>query len=59
VRLFLASEKESVEALRNVSTCKGAVTPGGPYPYHYVVEAMLKCGMKQEALRSSDPNAAA
>jgi hypothetical protein len=50
VRLFFASEKESVEALRNVSTWKGAVTPGGPYPYHYVVDAMLKCGMKQEAL---------
>jgi len=50
VRLFFASEKEFAEALRNVSTWKSAVTPGGPYPYHYVVDAMLKCGMKQEAI---------
>jgi hypothetical protein len=23
--------------------------PGAPYLYHYVIEAMIQCGMKQEA----------
>jgi hypothetical protein len=32
-----------------VGNIDGAVVPGGPYLYHYVVESMLKCGMKKEA----------
>lgn len=36
-------------ALRGVFTCEEAVRPVSPYLYHYVAEAMLHCGMPDEA----------
>jgi len=46
----IASPSEGAEALRTVMKMQDVVRPGGPYLYHYVVDAMLACGMKQEAL---------
>lgn len=43
------NQKESVKALTTVMAMPDAVYPGCPYAYHYVVEALLKCGMQQEA----------
>jgi alpha-L-rhamnosidase len=37
-------------ALRNALTDPGVVLPATPYLYHYVVAAMLQCGLQQEAL---------
>lgn len=46
----IAKEEEGAAALRAVAKMPEAVRPRTPYLYHYVVEAMLECGMKQEAL---------
>ena len=46
----IATPNEGASALRAVQTLAGAVRPGGPYLYHYVVEAMLECGLKKEAV---------
>jgi hypothetical protein len=46
----IATPAEGAAALRAVSKMPEAVRPGAPYLYHYVAEAMLQCGMKQEAL---------
>jgi hypothetical protein len=40
---------EAASVLRQVAENPDAVRPGGPYLYHYVVEAMLKAGMQREA----------
>ncbi len=45
----VASRTEGADALRAVAKIPEAVRPGAPYLYHYVAEAMLQCGMKQEA----------
>ncbi len=45
----IATRKEAVGALQQISTANEVVKPGGPYLYHYVVDAMLHCGMKEEA----------
>ncbi len=44
------TQTEGAEALRNAISAKDAVRPVTPYLYHHVVDAMLTCGMKQEAL---------
>ncbi len=46
----VATAEEGAAALRALPRMSEAVRPGGPYLYHYVAEAMLHCGMKQEAL---------
>jgi alpha-L-rhamnosidase len=46
----VAAIEEAGSALRNASRLHDAVKPGAPYLYHYVADAMLHCGMKQEAL---------
>jgi hypothetical protein len=46
----VASSEEAVAALRTASGMPDAVKPGAPYLYHYVVDAMMHCGMRQEAL---------
>lgn len=46
----IATAEEGAAALRAVASLPDAVRPGAPYLYHYVVEAMLLCGMKKEAL---------
>ena len=42
--------EQGAAALRNTLAAPDAVRPGTPYLYHYVVDAMLACGMKREAL---------
>lgn len=43
------NRKEGVKAMSTVMSMPDAVYPGCPYAYHYVVEALLQCGMQQEA----------
>lgn len=45
----LITEKEAREAIANVMADKTAITPGTPYANHFLVEAMLHCGMNAEA----------
>jgi hypothetical protein len=46
----IATPEEGAAALLAVAKMPDAVRPGAPYLYHYVAEAMIQCGMKQEAL---------
>ncbi len=46
----IATPTEGAAAFDALSTMPGAVRPGAPYLYHYVAEAMLRCGRKREAL---------
>lgn len=46
----IADTEEGAAALRAVQQTRDAVRPRTPYLYHYVVDAMLRCGMKSEAL---------
>jgi len=46
----IISPEEGRTLLPRLQARKDVVMPAGPYLYHYVVEAMLKCGLKQEAL---------
>lgn len=41
--------KEGAKAMATVLSMPDAYYPGCPYAYHYVMEALLKCGMRQEA----------
>lgn len=43
------SAKEGAAALRNALSSENALKPGTPYATHYLVEAMLRCGMNDEA----------
>ena len=43
------SKKEGAKAMANVMSMPDACYPGCPYAYHYVIEALLQCGMPQEA----------
>jgi len=45
----VASEKEGIKAFKNLPQLNDVVYPGAPYMYHYVVEAMIAVGLKQEA----------
>jgi hypothetical protein len=45
----IATKEEAAEAFRTIAAEADAVHPGAPYLYHYVAEAMLQCGLKQEA----------
>ncbi|GGY37747.1 alpha-L-rhamnosidase-related protein [Pseudoduganella albidiflava] len=44
------SREEAQAALRNALADPHAVRPITPYAYHYIAEAMLACGMEDEAL---------
>jgi len=46
----VASKEEGSAALKTVAGMRDAVRPVTPYLYHYVVDAMLVCGMKAQAL---------
>ncbi len=46
----IATPSEGAAAVRAVRNLPDAVRPGGPYLYHYFVEAAIKCGLKAEAL---------
>ena len=45
----VASKKEGAEAFRNILRRTDVVYPGAPYLYYYVVEAMIRSGLEQEA----------
>lgn len=45
----IATAKEGAEAMKSLSSAKEVVYPGAPYLYHYVIEAMIQCGLKKEA----------
>lgn len=45
------SSEEGAEAMKKVLAMPEACFPGSPYGYHYVVEALLKCGLNEEARR--------
>lgn len=44
------SQQAAQAALRNALADPQAIRPITPYAYHYIAEAMLSCGMEQEAL---------
>ncbi|WP_062177065.1 alpha-L-rhamnosidase-related protein [Dysgonomonas macrotermitis] len=43
------NQKESQKALKTTLSMDDAVYPGTPYAYHYLIEAMVACGMNEEA----------
>ena len=45
----VATQAEGAKALSKLPSIPNVVYPGAPYLYHYVIEAMLQCGMKQQA----------
>ncbi len=47
----IATAEEGAAALRAIAALRDGIRPGTPYLHHYIAEAMLKCGMKQEALQ--------
>lgn len=38
-------KKEGAKAMATVMSMPDACYPGCPYAYHYVIEALLQCGM--------------
>ncbi len=42
-------KEEAQKALKTVLSMDEAVYPGSPYGTHYLIEAMISCGMEQEA----------
>jgi alpha-L-rhamnosidase len=50
VHAGVATKEEGAAALKAVRQMPDAVRPRTPYLYHYVVDAMVECGMKEEAL---------
>jgi hypothetical protein len=46
----IATQEEGRAALRAMGKMPEAVRPRSPYLYHHVVEAMIKCQLKEEAL---------
>ena len=49
IRSGVLSAEEGAKALRNVLKDKSAVRPGTPYATHYLIDAMIRCGMTSEA----------
>ncbi|MDR2038708.1 MAG: glycoside hydrolase [Bacteroidales bacterium] len=45
----VTNKSESQKALRTVMSMPEAVYPGSPYGTHFLIEAMIACGMEQEA----------
>ena len=43
------SAEEGERALKTVLADPTACYPGSPYAYHYLIEAMIRCGMAEEA----------
>ena len=43
------NEKEGRQAIQQVLNNEQSVMPGTPYGTHYLIEAMVRCGMHQEA----------
>ena len=45
----IISGKEAQQAIKSVMKNPKAIKPGTPYANHFLVQAMLNCGLKQEA----------
>jgi alpha-L-rhamnosidase len=45
----VANKTEGAAAFKKLPSMQHVIYPGAPYLYHYVVEAMIQCDMKQEA----------
>lgn len=45
----VATQAEGVKAFTVLPTMQQVVYPGAPYLYHYVMEAMIQCGMNKAA----------
>jgi alpha-L-rhamnosidase len=45
----VATKSEAQRAFKALQDIKDVVRPGGPYLYHYYVEAMMQSGLRQEA----------
>jgi alpha-L-rhamnosidase len=45
----VCTDAEGRTALSRVTSVPQALTPGGPYLYHYYIEALIKCGLNKEA----------
>jgi hypothetical protein len=43
------NKREGATALKKLPSMQNVVYPGAPYLYHYVIEAMIQCDLKQEA----------
>ncbi|MET3981971.1 alpha-L-rhamnosidase [Mucilaginibacter sp. UYP25] len=43
------TDAEGQKALTKVMETKGALYPGGPYLYHYYVQALINCGLNDKA----------
>jgi hypothetical protein len=46
----IVTKAEGARAFRALGEAPDAIRPGAPYLYHYVADAMIRCGLKQEAL---------
>ena len=49
IRAGVLNQKEGQKALTTVLAMPESVKPSSPYATHYLIEAMLLCGMEQEA----------
>ena len=49
IRAGVLNQKEGQKALTTVLVMPESVKPSSPYATHYLIEAMLLCGMEQEA----------
>lgn len=45
----VSTKAESQQALSNLKTAENVVHPGTPYAYHYYIQALLDCGLNDEA----------
>lgn len=45
----VASKTEAQRALKALPSAEGVVRPGTPYAYHYYIQALVNCGLDQEA----------
>jgi len=46
----IVTKAEGARAFRAMREVPDAISPGAPYLYHYVADAMIQCGLKQDAL---------
>ncbi len=45
----VATRAEAQRALKAVALAQDVVRPGTPYAYHYYIQALVNCGLKEEA----------
>ncbi|MDX1939334.1 MAG: hypothetical protein SFU99_02215 [Saprospiraceae bacterium] len=48
----VATKEEAQKALKTLANRQDAVRPGAPYLFHYYIEALIHCGMQQEAKKA-------